>query len=196
MKAIGLGSALGVAIFLGTGSAVALPGQSVDEVTTWIQGHPTLKPSSGEKLLVRKAETPAQRFTFQASILPPGRIGSPANSALIRSEQITFFDIINGVTRNRLEESLRVIYGPEIYQDYEQARVAITYPGIEEINRSRNQPNQLLTALQGELRVGDRYAYWVEIVRNKRGLNYSGQLTVLERRDVTKLEAELRNRAK
>ena len=199
MKAIGLGSALGVAIqgaamLLGAASAMALPGQSVDEVKIWIQGHPTLQPASGEKLLIRKADTAAQRFIFQASILPPGRIGSPANAAFIRSEQISFFDIINGVTRNRLEESLRTIYGPEIYQDYEQARIVVTYPGVEEINRSRNQPNQLLTALQGELRMGDRYAYWVEIVRIKRGVNYSGQLTILEKRDVEKLATELRNR--
>jgi hypothetical protein len=172
----------------------ALPGQTVDEVVAWIQAHPTLQPASGERLLVRKSDTPARRFTFQASIAPPGRASAAESTGFIRSEQITLFDIVNGVTRDRLEETLRVIYGPDISQDYAQARVLYTYPDPQRLSQAQNQNAPLVSALQGELREGDRFAYWLEIAQNQAGLAYTGQITVFLKDDINKLNTELQTR--
>ncbi len=49
-------------------------------------------------------------------------------------------------------------------------------------------------ALKGELRVGSRYAYWVEVARAKNGKAFTGQMTVFLKSDLDKLEEELRNR--
>ena len=37
-------------------------------------------------------------------------------------------DLINDVTEERLEESLRAIYGVDIFTDYRQAEVLLAYP--------------------------------------------------------------------
>ena len=55
---------------LGNSQADALPGQSTEEVGTWIKAHPTLQPRSGEKLFVQKTDTAAQRFTFKRRYCP------------------------------------------------------------------------------------------------------------------------------
>ncbi len=172
--------------------ATALPGQKADDVAAWIQAHPTLQPELGERLRVQRTDTAAQRFLFEASRLPPGRPLEPGVIGEIRSEKIELFDIINGVTRERLEESLRVIYGPDLYRDYREAQPVYTYPNANTFRQSRNSP--LLTFLEGELRQGDRYAYWVEVARNPAGVNYSGRITVLLPEDVAGLEAQLRDR--
>lgn len=172
--------------------AVALPGQKADDVAAWIQAHPTLQPELGERLRVQRTDTAAQRFLFEASRLPPGRPLEPGVIGEIRSEKIELFDIINGVTRDRLEESLRVIYGSDLYRDYMEAEPVYTYPNADTFRQSRNSP--LLTFLEGELRQGDRYAYWVEVARNPAGVNYSGRITVLLPEDVAGLEAQLRDR--
>ncbi len=187
---------LGIALAMGQGvqQAIALPGQLVDEAAAWIQAHPTLRPSSGEKLLVRKSETAAHRFMFQASVLPAGRLAPTPDSGTIRAERISLFDMINSVNRYRLEESLRAIYGLDIYQDYEQARVAYQYPGPPLVNQARNRNMPLAIAVTGELRVGDRFAYWLEVVRTANNKGYNGQITVLLKEDADKLESELRNR--
>lgn len=178
---------------LATGKpAAALPGQKADDVAAWIQAHPTLQPALGERLRVHRTDTAAQRFTFEASRLSPGRSLEPGVVGEIRSEKIELFDIINGVTRERLEESLRVIYGADIYRDYAEAESIYTYPNADTFRASRNSP--LLTFLEGELRQGDRYAYWVEVARNPAGVNYSGRITVLLPQDVAGLEAQLRDR--
>lgn len=184
----------GIFLALAAGRANALPGQTTDEVAAWIQAHPTLRPDSGEKLLVTKSDTPAQRFIFQASILAPGRVISLGNPALIRSERISLFDMINGVTQERLEESLRVIHGIDIYQDYQRAQVIYDYPTQVTIDEARNQNVPLLAALEGQLRAGDRYAYWVEIAQTREGYAYTGQINVFLKEDLDKLEVELRNR--
>lgn len=184
----------GLALALGSAPAQALPNETTEDVAAWIQGHPTLRPASGEKLLVRKSDTAAQRFTFQASVLPPGRAVPVADAGIIRSERLSLFDIINGVTRERLEESLRVIYGLDIYQDYERASVIYSYPGPAMAEQARRQATPLMAALQGEIRVGDRYAYWSEIAQTRNGNANAGQIVVFLREDVDKLETELRNR--
>src|SRR5207237_71406 len=119
--------------FLFTSTANALPGQSTETVTAWINANPTLRPGIGDGLLVTKSETAAQRFTFQATVLSPGRVTVPIDRGRIRSERMSFYDKINGVTLDRLKESLRVIYGPAIYQDFDQAKVVYDYPVPETV---------------------------------------------------------------
>lgn len=189
-------SVLSLTIFLSLAGnrANALPGQSADTVVAWINSNPTLRPGIGDGLIVRKVNTPAQRFTFQATVLPPGRITVPVDRGTIRSERFAFYDTINGVTPNRLKESLRVIYGPGIYQDYERAQIVYSYPAVETIDLSRRQNLNLLAAQQGELRLGERYAYWMDVTKTKEGKAFNGQLTIFLKEDLGKLETELRNR--
>jgi hypothetical protein len=196
MNGIKFGSVLGLGLLLilGASPAKALPGQSTDEAAAWIKANPTLRPSRGEKFLVTKSDSASQRFTFEASLLPPGRIQISPNAGIVRSERLTLFDNRNGVTQNRLRESLRAIYGIEIFQDYDRAQVIYTYPSDATIQQAIAQNNLLLASLQGELRQGNRYAYWLEIAQTPEGFAYSGRLTVFLRSDLDKLEAELRNR--
>ncbi|MTJ13749.1 hypothetical protein FJR11_14350 [Anabaena sp. UHCC 0187] len=184
---------LSVEILLNS-SVKALPGESTEEVTTWIQAHPTLKPRQGERLFVSKSDTAAQRFTFQASVLPPGKVTFTKDRSTIRTERMTMFDAVNGITLQRLEESLRVIYNTDVYQDYNDAQIVYQYPNQSGINTARLAKTPLREALQGELRVGDRYAYWVEIAQPKQGKAITGKLTVLLKADLDKLETELRTR--
>jgi hypothetical protein len=177
-------------------SAIALPGQTPDQVIDWIRTNPALQPESGERLLVRKSDTPSRRFQFQASVVLPGLVAIQKGDAnLIRSEQIRFFDIINGVTRSRLEESLRSIYGPDIMRDYATAKRVYAYPTVAMLQRSQSRnASPILRALQGELRQGKKYGYWVELLQNGRGSANSGQITVFELSSLPKLEQELSNR--
>jgi hypothetical protein len=174
--------------------ADALPGQSTEEVTTWIQAHPTLRPGRGEQLFVQKSDTAAQRFTFLASVLPPGKVAFTKDRSTIRSERMTMYDAVNGITLDRFQESLRVIYGSDIYQDFKRAQVLYEYPNQSTINTARFAKTPIREALKGELRLGDRYAYWVEIAQPKGGKAFTGQMTVLLKNDLDKLQAELRNR--
>jgi hypothetical protein len=174
--------------------ANALPGQSTEEVGTWIKAHPTLRPRAGEKLFIQKSDTAAQRFTFQASVLPPGRVAFTKDRSVIRSERFTMYDAINGMTLERLQESLRVIYSLDIYQDFKRAQVLYEYPDQSAINSARMAKTPIREALKGELRVGDRYAYWLEVAQPRNGKAFTGQMTVLLKSDLDKLEAELRNR--
>jgi hypothetical protein len=177
-------------------SAIALPGQTPDQVIDWIRTNPALQPESGERLLVRKSDTPSRRFQFQASVVLPGLVAIQKGDAnLIRSEQIRFFDIINGVTRSRLEESLRSIYGPDIMRDYATAKRVYAYPTVAMLQRSQSRnASPILRALQGELRQGKKYGYWVELLQNGKGSANSGQITVFELSSLPKLEQELSNR--
>jgi len=178
-------------------SAIALPGQTPDQVIDWVRSHPVLKPNKNERLLVNKSDTPARRFQFQASVLIPGLADMKGEANLIRSEQIRFFDIINGVTKSRLEESLRSIYGPEIMRDYATAKPVYAYPTAEMVQRSRyRNASPILRALQGELRQGVKYGYWVELLQNGRGSANSGSMMVFELENLPKLEQELREREK
>lgn len=174
--------------------ANALPGQRTEEVDTWIKAHPTLRPKSSERLFVQKSDTAAQRFSFQASVFPPGKVLFIQDRSRIRSERIAMYDAINGMTFDRLQESLRVIYGLDIYQDFNRAPVVYEYPNQSAINSARFAKTPIREALRGELRVGDRYAYWVEIAQPNTGKAFIGQMTILLKTDLDKLEAELRNR--
>jgi hypothetical protein len=176
-------------------AAYALPGQTETQVADWIRANPALKPTSGERLLVKKSDTAARRFQFQASVLIPGIAGIPGDANVIRSEEISFFDVINGVTRDRLEDSMRSIYGASIMRDYVSAKTVYAYPTEEMIARAKvRNGNTLLIALQGELREGEQFAYWIETVENASGKANSGRVVVFEREYLPKLEAELRKR--
>ena len=196
MNGIRFGSLLGSGLLLlsGANPARALPGQTTKEVAAWMQSNPTLRPSRGEKFLVTKSSTAAQRFTFEASLLSPGRIRQSPNAGIIRSERLMLFDMQNGVTQERLKESLRAIYGLEVSQDFDRAQVVYAYPSEVTIQQAIAQNNPLLASLQGELRRGSRYAYWLEIAQTSEGLAYAGRITLLLRNDVDLLEAEIRNR--
>lgn len=200
MKHACLSLVTAIAVLAGTGlatsrPATALPGQLTEDVEAWIQAHPTLQPRSGERLLVRKTNSAAQRFTFQASVFPPGRIEPTGNKGAIRTETLSFFDAANGITRDRLEESLRVIYGLDVYQDFQQARTTYSYPGPFDVAQARNRRTELQAARRGEVRIGDRFAYLIEVVQPADGGKaYSGQVQVILKSDADKVEAELRNR--
>jgi hypothetical protein len=185
---------LGMAMVSTASAAQALPGQFADEATAWIQANPTLRPARGERLLIRKSSTPAQRFTFQALPSQVGRAATGFGGGIIRTEELAVYDMINGVTPYRLQESLRSIYGSDIYRDFSQGRRVYAYPDQPTVGRAINRDTPLLALLQGEVRQGDRYAYWLEVVRKPNGFAYSGKLTVFLKEDLPKLEAELRAR--
>lgn len=185
---------LGIILGCSSGSANALPGQKTEEVVAWINANPTLRPGIGDGLIVRKSNTPAQRFVFQATVLPPGRVTFLRDKGKIRTENFSLYDMINGVTPDRLKESLRAIYGLDIYQDYEQAQIVYVYPSQETIDLSRRQNRPLLAARQGQLRLGDRYAYWLEVTENPNGKAFDGRMTIFLKEDLDKLELELRDR--
>ncbi|HBR75593.1 MAG TPA: hypothetical protein DEA78_18270, partial [Cyanobacteria bacterium UBA11159] len=126
--------------------------------------------------------------------LSPGKLGFPTSKRYIRSERISFYDSINGVTAQRLEESLRVIYGPAIYQDYQRARLVYDYPTPETIDVARRQNRPLIVAQQGKLVLGERFAYWLEVTQTDSGKAYNGQLIIFLKEDLDKLETELRDR--
>lgn len=185
---------IGALALLSSGQAWALPGQSREEVAAWIQANPTFKPASGEVLLVRKSDTPARRYEFEASFMPPGRLSSLRGGGRIRSERLEIFDIPNGVTMERLEESLRAVYGLDVYQDYQRADVVYDYPTRDTVDRARRERKPLLELIQGELRRGERFAYWVELAPNRGGKSQTGKVVVFLKSDLDKMETELRNR--
>ena len=190
----GLGMLL---VLMGVGSlgnpvAQALPGQSVRDAQAWIQAHPTLKPLPGETLVVRKADTAAQRFSFKSSIFPPFPVSTPQGSRVIRHESIELFDMINGVSAVRLEESLRVVYGLDVFQDYDRGAVLYRYPAPQTLDRLRSQVTSIQQARQGQLRLGDRFGYWMEIVQTPEGRPYNGQMVVFLKEDLAGVEAQLR----
>jgi hypothetical protein len=161
----------------------ALPGQSSSDVATWIASHSTLAPaSSANGLFVKKSNTAAQTFTFEAN---RGR------GLIISSERLSFFDMINGVTNTRLEESLRTIYGADIYQDYQNAQVVYSYPTAETLDLARRQNLPLLAAQQGQLRLGERFAYWIETTQTDTGIAYNGFLEVLLKDDLSSLQRSI-----
>lgn len=173
--------------------ARALPGQTVEEVVEWIQANPTLQPTPGETLLVQRSDTPARRFTFEALITAPGR-AVPSQGGIIRTEQIALFDRINGVSRDRLEQALQVIYGNDLYEDYQQASTVYQYPAPEQIAEAEHQDAPLQESLQGEVRQGDRFAYWLETAQTPEGSAYTGRISVFLVEDIDKLVSELQQR--
>jgi hypothetical protein len=190
------GAGLVIAMLGGLSSpALALPGQTVDEVAAWIKANATLRPGPNERLMVRKSDSAAQRFSFEASLFAPGAFtpGSKG-SGRIRTESLKLFDMQNGVTKARLEESLRAIYGLDVTQDFDRAQSVYTYPTKATVRTGESQQKPILSALQGEIRKGARFAYWVEVAQTDKGVAYAGRVSVCEIEDIDKLETEIRNR--
>lgn len=190
---LSLGAVLAPVLTLSS-PAQALPGNLTEEVEAWMQGHDTLQPRPGERLMVRKSSSAAQRFSFQASVFSPGRVAPTPDRGRIRTETLTFFDIPNGVSEARLEEALRVIYGLDIYQDFDNAQVTFKYPGSFDVAQARNRRTELQAALTGEIRYGDRFAYWYEIAKPEEGKAIAGKIVVFLKEDIDKVEREIRNR--
>lgn len=181
-------SAIGIPI------AQALPGQGTDEVLQWVKTNPGLRPSPGEKLVVRRNNGPAQRLTFEVSMLAPGRIVPIRTSGKVRTETLTIFDMLYGVTEARLEESLRSVYGATVHRDFQTAKVLHTYPTNEAVQKAIKANQPIAAALEGELRKGQTFAYWVEVTRNPDGLNYGGKVIVFLPEDLPKIESEIKAR--
>ncbi len=175
-------------------NAKALPGQSEAEVAAWIQSNSTLSPDIGERLIIRKRSTAAQRFDFIAETLPPGKIIDVNNLGIIRTERIELFDAINGVDRERLEKSLQKIYGLDIYQDFRRSQVIYSYPSDATVKLSITQKKPNLAARRGEVRSGNRYAYWIEVAQPQTGKSVNGKIMILLKEDIDRLETYLRNR--
>ena len=175
-------------------NAKALPGQSEAEVAAWIQSNSTLSPDIGERLIIRKRSTAAQRFDFIAETLPPGKIIDVNNLGIIRTERIELFDAINGVDRERLEKSLQKIYGLDIYQDFRRSQVIYSYPSDATVKLSITQKKPNLAARHGEVRSGNRYAYWIEVAQPQTGKSVNGKIMILLKEDIDRLETYLRNR--
>ncbi|MEB3267494.1 MAG: hypothetical protein VKJ09_03045 [Leptolyngbya sp.] len=168
------------------GGAIAVPGNSVSNVEAWIQSHPTLRPGPNERLVVNRADTPARRFRFRATVIPvTGLSPDLVLGRTIRTEETTLVDMVDGITTNRMEEALRAIYDATIYNDYRRAPVVYRY-----INR--NTPTYANGIVrQGELRQGERFAYWIERVGNPDGFDTIGTLTVFLLEDLPALQADL-----
>lgn len=192
MKQIGL--IMGGLMLMAT-PAQAIPGQTIDEAAAWMRSNPAIRPSQNEKFLVRRVNTAAQQLTFDASLQPPGRMTRLAlGERTIRSETLSLFDMRNGVTLNRLRGSVRLIYGLDIAQDFAASTIVKSYPTEARIQEAVTQQKPQIAALQGELRQGERFAYWLEIAQTENGRAYSGQLTVFLLDDLEKLRSELGNR--
>lgn len=178
-------------ILLSARPSYGLPGYSVNEVKTWMQGHPTLRADSREGLRVHRADIPSRRFTFQASVFPIGgfqersedtTIWSAANRqrnfSTVRREEFILVDYEQLVTVARLEESLRTLYGPDIYADYRRAQSVYSY--VSEAN-----------IIQGEVRLGALYTYWIEVTPDANGVSTTGRLNVLLAEDIERLQSYL-----
>lgn len=179
-----------------TKSAIALPGQTMEEAEAWMQAHPTLRADPRERLSIRRNDTPSRRYTFHASIYGPG--GSTGESLLVRkqggelimvrSEKFTLVDLINGVSLERLEDSLRNLYGAEVFADYRRAESVLVYsPGrVEDRGTER--------AIRAQILEGDLYAYIVEIIPNPDGTVNTGTVSVMIKDDLPELRTALRAR--
>ncbi|NEQ69708.1 MAG: hypothetical protein F6K21_30285, partial [Symploca sp. SIO2D2] len=88
----------------------------------------------------------------------------------------------------------RVIYGLAVYQDYQRARLVYDYPAPETVDLARRQDRPLLAAQEGQLLLGDRYAYWMEVTNTESGKAFYGHLTIFQKEYLDKLETQLRDR--
>ena len=186
---------LGISLpaLLAADPSYGLPGYSVNEVKTWMQGHPTLRADSREGLRVHRTDVPSRRFTFQASVFPVGGFQRAGNNSIwspnsrqqnfniVRREEFTLVDYDQPVTVSRLEDSLRNLYGPDTYADYRRAQPVYSY-----VSES--------STIEGEVRLGNLYAYWVEITPDASGISTTGRLNVLLTEDIESLQSYLQRK--
>ncbi|PZV11078.1 MAG: hypothetical protein DCF21_17465 [Leptolyngbya sp.] len=174
------------ALVLSASPGWAIPGQTATLAETWIRNNPTLRPATNERLTINRLAAPGQRFTFQASVFPVGGVSPAENRRQIRTERFGITDHANPITTDRLDESLREIYGQEIFNDYRQGTVLMRYPA----RGARPAPGENLV-LRGEVREGDRFAYWQEIAYDRAGTAYLGRMAVFLKDDLPALQAQL-----
>jgi len=180
---LGLGIALAAVGSLALPS-LAIPGQSVRVAESWIRNNPTLSPAPNERLSINRTPSPGQRFSFQASLFPVAG-GMPDNARrIIRTERFTLVDHANDITVDRLEESLRLIYGPQIFNDYRQGQILFEYP----TDQATENPNLTLV---GAVRSGERFAYWYELAYGESGTPYLGRMAVFLKEDLPMLRERL-----
>lgn len=175
--------------------AMALPGQLTADVESWIAANPSFRDSMVHRLSATRFNTAAQKLTFEASIYAPDSFEA-MNMNLVRSERVHFFDVTNGVSFQRLSEALRTIYGVNVYQDFSSAKLVDEYPDLNTVNRSTRQGLDILASQEGKLLEGDRFAYWLEIVKTSPDSNFAnqGQITILLKEDLPNLQSRLGGR--
>ncbi|MGB5971888.1 MAG: hypothetical protein WBG38_01145, partial [Nodosilinea sp.] len=164
------------------------PGQTANRATTWIRNNPTLKPAANERLTINRMVAPGQRFTFQALVFPVSGVAPAPNRLQIRTERFSLTDHANPIDGDRLDESLRAIYGQEIFNDYRQAEVLIRYPARGARPAAADNPNLVL---RGEVREGEQFAYWQEIAYDRAGTAYLGRMAVFLKADLPALQTQL-----
>jgi hypothetical protein len=178
---------------LGATTAQALPGQTVEEVQAWMNSNPTVRPKVGERLTVRRNNSAAQRFTFEASIFVPGTLAQgKRDDGRIHGETLSLFDVQNGLTQARLEESLRAIYGLEVGKDFDRATVAYHYP-IDKSPKFVVGKGYRNNYLQGEVRKGEQFGYWLELAQTDKGVAYSGRVAVFLLDDLESVLTKVQN---
>ncbi|WP_017300157.1 hypothetical protein [Nodosilinea nodulosa] len=184
-----MGGALTCATFIFAAlPACAIPGQTVTLAESWIRNNPTLKPAPNERLTINRLAAPGQRFTFQASVFAVGEAAPAQNRLQIRTERFSLVDYANPITPDRLDESLRAIYGQALFNDYRQAEVLMRYPPRGARTTPTDNPNLVL---RGEVREGEQFAYWQEIAYDRAGNAYLGRMAVFLKADLPALQAQL-----
>lgn len=184
-QALGLTTTL----LLGSQPGYGLPGQSASVAEAWIRHNPTLSPGPNERLTINRTDTAARRFTFQASLLPVVGVAPVTPGGVIRTERFSLFDLIHGVSAERLEESLRLIYGEPIFDDYRRASLIYQYP-----NSAATPPPNPDLVLVGDVREGEQYAYWWELASDSQGTTHTGRMVVFLKDDLPVLKAFLEQR--
>jgi hypothetical protein len=164
----------------------ALPGQPTRIVESWMRTHPTLRPRPHERLTINRVASPGQRFTFQASVFPVTGVSPGTNQRVIRTERFILVDHANDITPERLEESLRVIYGAQVFNDYRQGNLLLSYP-----NPQPGPPTSPGLVLQGEVREGEQFAYWQELSYDQEGNAYLGRMAIFLKEDLPLLREQL-----
>lgn len=164
----------------------ALPGQTVSAAEAWIRTNPTLDPAPGERLTINRRASPAQRFTFQASVFPVTGVSPDVDQRVIRTERFTLADPVNELTSQRLDESLRAIYGVEVFDDYRRAERLFSYS--KPVSQGGATPNLVLS---GEVREGERFAYWQDLAADPSGQVYLARMTVFLKADLPLLKEQL-----
>ena len=187
------GMGLGATVF--AEGVKALPGQTINEAAAWMQAHPTLRALPSEGLSIRRESTPARRYTFHGSVFVPG---GGAESLLVRrhsgeevmihTEKLTLVDIVSGVSIPRLEDSLRSIYGAEVFADYRRAEPLLVF------STGRPEDRGTVRAMRSQLLKGDLYAYLIELIPNEDGELQTGAVTVMLKENATALAENLRDR--
>lgn len=182
---VALGWSLGWVALVGWVLPVqAIPGQSPPIAESWIRNNPTLSPAPHERLNIHRTPSPGQRFSFQASLFPVAGAMPAHARRIIRTERFTLVDHANDITVDRLEESLRLIYGPQIFNDYRQGELLFEYP----TDQATDNPNLTLV---GAVRTGERFAYWYELAYGASGTPYLGRMAIFLKEDLPSLRERL-----